>query len=298
MEQSGSEMKAQERLQLAASVGVAVAGIGLAPLFKKAALSSGAAPLPLALATTTIGALIATVYVLARDGTSGIARLDRATWLRLAVVGALGSGAVSLLGIVAMTQTTATNRSLFQSMYPVATALAARLLLGERLSISGYALMGAMVIGLFLMNAGSGTLELGRSFWLLAATLPLIGLADVAAKRSLSTANPRLVASVRLALGSLFLLLVLPWTARGQWMLLWDLSGYVAAAGACLAGGLIYLYRAMDLTKASLVAAFVALAPVATASAEWVWLGQSFSSTQLIGLFIVVGGAALLGRQT
>jgi drug/metabolite transporter (DMT)-like permease len=290
-------MTTNEGLRLASSVLFAVTGIGLAPLFKKAALSSGADPLPLAVATAAVGALIASGYVLTRDGATNFTQLDRATWLRLAAVGALGSGAVSLMSILAMTQTTATNRSLFQSMYPVATALAARLLLAERLTIPGYAVMTAMVGGLFLMNTGSGGLEIGRSFWLLAATLPLIGLSDVAAKRSLSAANPRLVAAARLVLGALFLLLVLPWTSRGQWAALAEVAGYVAAAGTCLAGGLIFFYRAMDLTKASVVAAFVSLAPVATATAEWAWLGQSFAEMQLAGLVIVVGGAALLARQ-
>jgi drug/metabolite transporter (DMT)-like permease len=275
-----------------------VAGIGLAPLFKKAALTAGVEPLPLAMATALVAATVALFFIFNADCLKAVRSFDRSTWGRLVAVGALGSGAVPLLAILAMTETTATNRSLFQSMYPVATALAARWMLGEQLAASSYALMAMMCGGLLLMNADGGGLAIGTAFWLLAATLPLIGLADVAAKASLSEADPRAVAAARLLFGAAVLLFVLPWTRAEQWSALLDQSLYVLLAGVSIAAGMLFLYRAMDLTRASVVAALVALAPVATATAEWLVLEQSFSVLQAAGIGLVVAGAIVLSGRS
>lgn len=291
---SGGPPPAGWRLGL--NLALAVAGLGLAPLAKKTALSAGAAPLPLALSVTAVAALLGMIY-LALRGDRPRAALDGATWRRLALVGAMGSGAVVLLSVLAMTQTTATNRSLFQAMYPVATALCARWLLGEKLSRRAYGIIAVMCVGLFLMNTGDRGLRLGTPFLLLAATLPLIGLADVLAKRSLGATPPRLVASARLLFGALVLLAVLPWTDAAAWRSLPAQAGWVLLAGALMAGGVLFLYRAMDRAKASLVAAFVALAPVLTALAERLLLDARFSAMQLTGLALVCGGAVALARR-
>lgn len=219
-------------------------------------------------------------------------------WLNVALVGALGSGAVVLLAVYAMTETTATNRSLFQSMYPVATAIAARLLLGERLRPSAYAIIAFMCVGLFLMNTGPGGPSIGLAFWLLAATLPLIGLADVYAKRTLDDAHPGFVVTGRFLFGMLVLFAGLPFTDRPDWVAAAGQWPWLAAAGAATAAGVLGLYRTMDRAGASLAASFVALAPVITALGERVVLSQAFSGVQLAGIAVVVTGAVLLARLT
>lgn len=285
------------RFRLAADIGLAVSGLGLAPLGKKAALTAGAGPLTLAIATTLVAALLAAVVLLVRHGTASLGRLGAGTYRHVAVVGVLGSGAVVLLSILAMTDTTATNRSLFQSMYPVATAIAARLLLGERLGRLAWLTVILMSFGLFLMNTGEAGLVIGRSFWLLAATLPLIGLSDVYARRTLRDADPAFVTCGRLIFGTLVLLLVLPLTDSAGWQRLLPLSPWVILAGIAMAAGALGLYRAMQTAGASLAAAFAGLAPVVTVTAEWLVLGASFSKLQLAGLVFVTGGAAVLASR-
>ncbi|MEJ2603864.1 MAG: EamA family transporter [Gammaproteobacteria bacterium] len=158
--------------RLVADVGLAGFCLGFAPLARKAALTAGAQPLPLAVASTGTAAAFAIAILVAGGSGSLRKSLPRRTWWHVLAVGAMGSGAVVLLSVLAMTETTATNRSLFQSMYPVATAIAARLLLGERLRLVAYAIIAVMSAGLFLMNTGPGGIVIGRPFWLLAATLP------------------------------------------------------------------------------------------------------------------------------
>ncbi len=253
--------------------------------------------MPLAVATTAVAAVVALSPLLAAGPGRTLAGHGRGTWRHVFLVGAMGSGAVVLLSVLAMTETTATNRSLFQSMYPVATAVAARFLLAERLSGVAWLIIAVMSAGLFLMNTGPGGIVIGWPFWALAATLPLIGLADVYAKRTLRDADPRFVAAGRLLFGTVVLLAVLPWTAPAQWSALTAVWWWVLGAGVAMAGGVLGLYRAMQTAGASVAAAFVGLAPVLTAAAEWLLLGTAFAPLQLAGLALVVGGAAALALR-
>jgi drug/metabolite transporter (DMT)-like permease len=256
------------------------------------------APLPLAGITTALAAVVAvTWYFSARAAAVVRSGRDRQGLARVAVVGALGSGIVVLLSIFAMTGTTATNRALFQSMYPVATAVFARILLGEKLGAATYAVIAVMTAGLFLMNSSGGGVVLGPPFFLLAATLPLIGLADVYAKRSLADADPLFVAVGRLVAGSLVIGLVLPFASVPDWVTVLHAWPWVLLAGCAMAGGILGLYRAMDTAGASLAAAFAGLAPVVTAGLEWALLGAVFLPIQLAGIAVVIAGAVILAYR-
>lgn len=255
------------------------------------------APLPLAAVTTALAAGFGIGWYLLARSTAAAARPGPRTLGRVALVGALGSGLVVLLAIIAMTETTATNRALFQSMYPVATAILARVLLGERLARTSYAIIAGMTVGLFLMNSGQGGVVLGTPFLLLAATLPMIGLADVYAKRSLADTDPLFVAVGRLVAGSLVIWLVLPFTGGGPVFADTAAWPWMLVAGFAMAGGLFGLYRAMDSAGASRAAAFAGLAPVVTALAEWLVLDARFSPVQLTGLVFVIAGAVVLAYR-
>jgi transporter family protein len=244
-----------------------------------------------------VAGLLAGAVVLLRDGPRGLASLPPAAWRHVALVGVLGSGAVALLAILAMTGTSATNRGLFQSMYPVATAIAARLLLGERLDRFAYGIIGAMALGLLAMNSDAGGLSLGPPFWLLLATLPLIGLSDVYARRTLEGADPGFVTAGRLLAGALALALAAPWVGAGDWQALLGPWLWVIAAGIATVSGLLGLYRAMESAGASLAAAFAGTAPVITAVGEWLVLDARFSALQLLGIALVVAGAAVLAYR-
>ncbi len=258
-------------------------------------LVAGGSPLPLAIASSAVAAAVALLGLLA-GGRRALRPPAPATVLHLLLIGALGSGAVVLLGILAMTGTTATNRSLFQAMYPVATAVTARLLLREQLATGAWALIGVMAAGLVLMNSDAEGLVINRAFWMLAATLPLIGLSDVYARRTLAAIAPATVAAARLGFGAAFLLLALPFTPAGAWQGLGDQAIAVIGAGLAMAVGVLGLYRIMDRAGASRAAAFAALAPVVTAVAEAGLLGARFSALQLGGLALVVAAGIRLAR--
>lgn len=286
------------RLRLGANIALAAACLGLAPLAKKAALTGGAKPFSLAIVATAVATVLALILLAVRGERAVIVRHPARTYLHVALIGVMGTGAVTLLAILAMTETTATNRSLFQSMYPVATAIAARFMLRERPGRGAYWLIALMCVGLYLTNSGgSWRLETGAAFWMLVATLPLIGLSDVYAKKTLSDARPEFVGAGRYLFGMIALLVTLPFTALGDWHALLAVWWWVLVAGATMVGGVYGLYRAMETAGASLAAAYIALAPVVTALAEWALLDATFGIWQVVGIGIVVGGAGALAYR-
>lgn len=268
----------------------------MAPIAKKAALAAGTTPLSLSIAVTAVAAAAALGFF-GRSGLGAFSGYGWGAYARVLLVGVMGSGAVVVLAVYAMTETSATNRSLFQAMYPMATAVSARLLLGERLKPVSYVLITVMCLGLFLVNSSDGRLVSGRAFWLLAATLPLVGLSDVIARRSLRDAQPAFVTLGRLLFGLLALCGLIPFTQVGDWVTLVSHWPLVLAAGLAMAGGILGLYRAMDVAGASLAAAFVALAPVVTAAADGYLFGTAFSVRQLLGIALTVAAAAVLAAR-
>ena len=277
----------------------AVLALAFAPLAMKMALSVGGSTLPVALVTALVAALLVCGWMLARNKAR---RLPRMPWRQrraLLLVGALSAGLVPLFGIVAMTETSASNRALFQSAYPAATALAARFLLGERLGPLSYLLIALVCTGLVLMNIepGPGLSVLNWPFWLLLTTLPMIGLADVIAKRNLVDQPPEVVAAGRAVGGVLILALALPWAFPDLGTTLQAAWHWLLLGGVCMGIFAVALYQVFDRTAASLAASLVALAPVLTLAAEAALLGVSLNAWQWAGFVLVLVALLWLGRR-
>ena len=273
--------------------------LGAAPLAQKMALAGGGSSLLVAFSSALMTAGVVLAWLAARGRLHSLSVLSGRQLLPLLLIGALGSGLVSLFGILAMTETSASNRALFQSAYPAATALAARLLLGERLSVRVYFWISLICLGLLMMNLESnGAMSLtGWPFWLLLATLPLIGLADVIAKRSLDQQSPEVVAAGRAVGGVAVLGLALPW------MLPEAVAGLVAVwpwlllSGLCMAAFTLALYQVFDRTFAAVAASLIALAPLLTLVGEIAMLGLTLAAYQWIGFVLVLIAVVGLSRR-
>ena len=279
--------------RLAVNATVTVFGFGLSPFFQKLAIERGVTAWSVALATVVFAAMAALAVVLWRDrGTLACLVAPRARGFLL-LLGVLSTGLVTLLVSQALTTTTATNRGLFQSATPAATLLFAHFLLRERLARDQYVAIAVVMVGLLLVNGGGDGFRPGIGFWLLCATLPLIGLGDVLSKRLTRDLSPLALTVGRSVYGALFLVLFTPFLGLEgvggpvEWFAL-------AAAGLLQGVGVWTLYRAMQGGKASLVAALVAAAPLATLSAESAFLGLDLAPVQWIGLGIVLAAAGWL----
>ena len=284
----------------AINLSVAVLSLGLTPFFKKTAIAGGIEPLVAALGSGLVAAL-ASVALLRGAAADQLACLFRGPPVKhLVVVGFIASGIVTLLAAFALVDTTATNRSLFQSLYPAATVVFAWLMLGERLRGKQYASIAIMLVGLFLVNATDGGVRFGTAFWLLAATLPLVGFSDAYAKRFSGEVSPLLFSAGRNLYGLAFLILCLPAVHQPS---LEPSAGWLwlAAAGISTSIGVFAFYKAMDRIEASLVAAFVSLAPLTTAGAEIYFRSLRLEYTQWLGIALVIIGAialAVMMRRT
>ncbi|OAB60480.1 hypothetical protein AY599_00230 [Leptolyngbya valderiana BDU 20041] len=287
-------------LRLGAWLGAAVLSLGVVPLAKKMALVDGGSTAVVAFSTSMVAGLVIVAWLGLQGQWKDLKTLSRRDWGSVLAVGALGSGLVPLFGILAMTETSASNRALFQSAYPVATAMAARTLLHERLDSWAYGWIALVCIGLVLMNLdrGQGLSLIDWPFWLLASTLPLIGLADVLAKRSLGNLSPEIIAFGRALGGLLILAVLLPWVgwspiatmAPSSWL-------WIAAAGLCMGVFAVALYQVFDRTLATLAASLIALAPVLTLVLEVSLLDLRLDGLQWIGFALVLGAVILLSRR-
>lgn len=277
---------------------VALLGLGAAPLAHKMALDGGASPLLVAFSSALVTAVVVVGWLFGRGCGAALRTLDTRAALSLLLIGALGSGLVSLFGIAAMTETSASNRALFQSAYPAATALAAGVLLGERLDVRAYVWIALVCLGLVLMNLerNAGLSVSGWPFWLLLATLPLIGLADVIAKRSLGHQVPEVVAAGRAVGGVLVLALALPWMLPGAAAAVAAVWPLLLVSGLCMAAFTVALYQVFDRTFATIAASLIALAPLLTLGGELALLGLTLNWFQWLGFGVVLLSVIGLSR--
>lgn len=291
-------MTLHSKTLLPACTALAVGALALAPLAKKMALNAGALTLPVAFVTALVASGVTCTWLLVRGKMRAARNMNPRQIVAVLFVGALGSGVVPLLGVLAMTETTASNRALFQSAYPAATALAARLLLGERLRAVTYGLIVLVCGGLVVVNLDSNSgFSLSWPFWLLLATLPLIGLSDVIAKRSLTDQSPEIVSVGRALGGAIVLATALPWFVSETREAVSAAWPWLLAAGGCMGIFAVALYHVFDRTEASIAASLVAMAPLLTLALEVVLLGVTMAHFQWVGFALVLTAIVLLARR-
>lgn len=279
------------------NIAIAVAALGVMPFFKKNAIAEGMGPFPLALASAGAAAMTAVVLNRFFSGRRLSLPGSSRALFDLALIGVLSSGVVVLMNAGALTVTTATNRAVFQAMYPMATVLFAWWILGERLRVLHYMLIGIMSVGILLVNTEEGRIAFNLGFWLLLATLPIMGFCDVYAKRTMSALNPGDVTTGRFVFGLLFLIMILPFTDWEAWGAVQQAWYWAVLGGAATSLGIFAFYRAMAIKKAGLAAAMVSVSPVVTMVLEWAFLAQLFAGWQLFGIMLIVAGAMALALR-
>ncbi len=275
---------------LAASL-VAIFSLGLTPIFEKLAVETGNGLPGIVLSMNLI-----TVMLLALPGWRHRPSRLASRWTSLLLVGSLASGLVVFLNLWALETTSATHRSVFQAMYPAATAVFAYKLLGERLPGISYVVIATMTAGVILMSIRGFHWQLVKGDILLLLTLPMMGLCDAWAKAALGTLTPQWVALGRFLFGTLVLLLIflpgvesITWPTGETWL-------WVFLSAASISLGINMLYLAMQIEGAALAAAMMSLAPVVTLVMEWYWLGMAFRVIELLGMTLVLMGGFLLTR--
>jgi drug/metabolite transporter (DMT)-like permease len=280
---------------VAFNASVSIVGFGLAPLLKKVAIEGGVTPWTVSL-VSACGAAAVSVLILARLRPRNLGQLfDRRHFMPLLIIGVVATGIVTLLAAIALSTTTATNRSLFLSAYPAATLLFAHLILGERLRSQQYAAIALLLAGLVVMNDSGAGLKFTQGFWLLVVTLPLIGLTDVYSKRLVSDVRPLVLATGRNLYGTLFIAAVALFVELGD-QLSFGQAVALLVAGGCQGIAVWTLFRAFERSKASLVSSLVAASPFVTLALEVTFLELRLTAVQWLGMFIVIAAAVWLAQ--
>lgn len=269
----------------------AVLLLGILPLLEKEAVARSGSILSLVIAINLV-----TVAVLLGPGWRARPPSLLLQWQDVLVIGAVASGIVVLLNIWALQTTSATHRSVFQAMYPAATAVFSWFLLRERLPGRTYGVIVLMSIGIVIMCSRGISLRFAPGDALLVTTLPLMGFCDTWVKKSLDRLRPDWVALCRFGVGTTLLLLVGPLSGFGLRFPAAQAWPWIVLSGLCIGGGILLLYRGMELRGASLAAAMIGIAPVITLVLEWALLGGTFTPIELAGMALVVGGGILLSR--
>ena len=231
-------------------------------------------------------------------------RMDRATLGRVAAVGlVMNALQFGLMYVAFDLGLGATLASLFHALSPVLTALLAAGLLGERVSCSRSpaswsASSGVLlVLGPDLGHAGVRSRSSSACLSMLTLSLGTLGQRWIGAQPDLLWS-----AAVQFAV-SAPPLLVLGWTTEGAWPVTNTSQAVASVLLLAVANsiiGLVLLSMLVLRGGSGAAASLFFLSPPVTAVLAWLFLDETLSPTQLVGLVVaVVGvGAATHTRRT
>lgn len=276
-------------------LGISIITFGLTHVTDKVGINSGLDPWSFSIARVLTAALIVGV-IWGRKAHTEHLKLRLHILRNLAVIGIGASGLVVLLGLFAMSSTTATNKGVMQGMYTAVTMIFAYFMVHERLPRLFLPIFAAMVAGLVMLTT-QGQLRLPNpGDWLLFLTIPIIGFTNAYAKKTMKGVQALTVSFGRLFFGILFLLCFLPFMTWEQWQTLASGFEWVLFSGVLSAMYIITFYEGVGLVGPTMAAAMMSISPAITAMIEWGFLEQRFTFLQIVGLALILGSAMLLTR--
>ncbi|OGY26131.1 MAG: hypothetical protein A2Z24_01930 [Candidatus Woykebacteria bacterium RBG_16_44_10] len=220
-------------------------------------------------------------------------KLAKKDWLILSIIGLVGGSIPFLLFFKGLSLTTAANGAFIHKTMFIYVAILAGVFLKEkmpnRLLIAGaFLLMG----NLYFLKFLPGGVQQG-DLLVLAATL-FWATENIISKRALKTLSPAIVAFGRMGIGSVFILLFLILTGNIQAMSkLTPLHfQWILISGALLFGYVTTWYTGLKYVNVSTAATVLLLGSPITSLLTFIFQGQPFSQTQLIGSGLLVFGVA------
>ncbi|GAK58069.1 conserved hypothetical membrane protein [Candidatus Vecturithrix granuli] len=277
------------------SLGISIIAFGISHITDKVGVNSGLDPWSFAITRVFIAALIVGAIWVRKARTEHL-KLRLHILRNLAVIGIGASGLVVLLGLLAMSSTTATNKGVMQGMYTAVTMIFAYFMVHERLPRLFVLIFATMVTGLVLLTTKGDLTLPNPGDWLLFLTIPIIGFANAYAKKTMKGVQALTVSFGRLFFGILFLLCFLPFMTWEQWQTLASGFKWVLFSGLLSAVSIVTFYEGVELVGPTLAAAMMTISPAITAMIEWLFLGQRFTLIQIVGLTLILGSAMLLTR--
>jgi len=224
-------------------------------------------------------------------------------WITFAVLGLTGLAGNTTIWFWGLQHTTALNAGILGAASPVFVAIAAALVLGDRLSLRSWAGIGLSVAGV-LLTVAQGSLEVLLTFRvnpgdpLILASQALWVTYSLCGRASPSTLPAVwIMAGAHVVGGAVLIPLAVifePWRSPLTAPLGWAVVMY----GAVLVTlGHLWYYAALRTLGAGRAAAFTNLMPFVVILLSWALVGEAVHLYHLIGAATVIGGVLLMTRR-
>lgn len=228
-------------------------------------------------------------------------------WPAVLALGFIGNVLYQLLFIFGVDRTLVGNASILLATTPIWTLLLSVLTRDERPGGLVWVGIGGTVVGMaVVVFGGRQAVTLGGWTWkgdiLVLAGAFTWSIYTVGSRRLIATYGSLAVTAWTLWVGclGLFLLGIGPLSRTPLAGLSWLAWGSVLYAGV-MAIGLAYVlwYRGVEHLGNARTAAFSNLTPVVAMLVAWVWLGETPSPSQILGVLVILTGLTLarLGRE-
>lgn len=265
-------------------------------------VSESFAPMLAGLLRVTIGSAL--LLLLARHRWSDVSRIERADWLRIAVIAVSGMFGFSALMLYGMQLASGVVGATIMAMTPAVTAGAAMVFLKERPSWRKLAALALAVGGAVLIEVGQRQVRASNGHWLMGALLIFAAICCEATytligQRVSEKVDPVLAAALGAVLSiPLFGLAVL---VTGQWSIgAAYIQGWASllfyAAGTLALGSWLW-YRGIAQVSGVTAAAFMGVMPLTALLLSYGLLAEPFRWIHLAGFGVVFGGVLLMSLE-
>ncbi|MCD6396604.1 MAG: DMT family transporter, partial [Spirochaetaceae bacterium] len=203
-----------------------------------------------------------------------------------------------ILMFIGQNFTTATNAGFLLKLSSLTVIPFAYFMLGEKIKKRVIIAFLIMIFGVFLLttNGALTTPKVGDILIIILATL--LGFTNSLAKEIMKGVDSNIISSLRLIIGNFLLLCFItpllgfeaftPLFGDALWVFVAGILGYIY---------ILSLYKGIELVGASKATIFFLLSAVFTAFFAFIFLREVLSYIQLIGGFMILGGAYIIAKK-
>ncbi|MFH1354419.1 MAG: DMT family transporter [bacterium] len=264
----------------------------------KTAVTAVSDPVVFTFLKNTVVALILIGLIALTSRRHELKNLSRRDITKLLAIGAIGGSLPFILFFTGLTLVPAVTAGFIHKTLFIWVALLAVPFLKERIGNLQLAAL-ALLLGGNLASFGLPKLTLGTGELMILAATILWAMENIIAKKALAGLSSPLVASARMAIGSLIILVII--VTQGKTALLFNLSTFqwiwTLITSLLLTGYVLTWYTALKAAPATLVASLLVPATLVTNILTAIFVTHTFPTTQLIsGTFLALGVTFIISR--
>jgi len=225
-------------------------------------------------------------------------KIEKRDWLRLGMIGVIGGSLPFYLFFKGLMLASSVQAALIHKSLVLWVAIWAVPILKERVSLKQWAALGLVVLSNFLIG-GLGKWQWGvGEMMILGATILWAG-ENIIAKQVLKKVEVEVVMGVRMALGSILLLIATGLSGKmglikglslGQW-------GLMLVTVGLLSGYVMSWYRALKVAPVTLVAIVLSLGSVITNVLSGIFITRTLPIELIYQSILLVGGLWFFGKE-